>query len=181
MRKIIVSGFLFTAVLMLGGCNADSNNTAPATTTPTPVGTPIASVRTVTSTNTVENKDGSTMVVTNYSDGSRTEVRTFRNGPLTRVTRESSADGTRTARVTYRDDSADVQVDDPSWVDKAMDATGDALATAAHKTKQGVKEGINETGDKAEDVGDAAKKGAREVGDKAEDVGDAVKKGSQRP
>lgn len=186
MRNSFVITLLFAGAMLLGACNSDSSNVAPATTTPTPMetaspaGTPIAGMRTITGTNTIENKDGSTTVVTNYSDGSRTEVRTFKNGRLARVTRETNAAGARTARVTYREDSTEVEVDDPSWVEKAMDATGDALATAAHKTKAGVKKGINETGDKAEDVGDATKKAAREVGDKAEDVGDAVKKGAKK-
>ena len=71
----------------------------------------------------------------------------------------ASGTGVRTARVTYRDDSTDVEIKDESWIDKAMDATGDALATAAHKTKEGAKAAA----DKAEDVGDATKKGAKKA------------------
>jgi hypothetical protein len=126
-------------------------------------------------------------LVTNYSDGSKTEVRTFQSGRLSRVTRDTSASGDRTVRVSYRKDSSEVEIKDPSWAEKAMDATGDALATAADKTKAGARE----VADKAEDVGDATKKGARravdttkkgavEAADKAEDVGDAVKKGAKK-
>lgn len=188
MRKIFAIGFLLVTGLLLAACETTTPTNTSTTTSPTPVAavtgasSPIAIVRSVTGTNTIENKDGSTTVVTSYSDGSKTEVRTFKTGRLTRVTRETPAGGAapRSVRVVYRDDNAEVDVDDPNWVEKSMDATGDALAVAARKTKAGA----IEAADKAEDVGDAAKKGARkgasETADKAEDVGDAVKKGAKK-
>ncbi len=165
---------------LLSACTP--TGTPPGTPSPTPtvvVVTPTPAI-TVTNTRTIENKDGSTTLVTTYSDGTTSEERTFKSGRLAKVTRRNETGGTRTARVTYRDDSSEVALQDESWVDKAMDATGDALATAARKTKQGA----IEVGDKAEDVGDATKKGVKkgvhEVGDKAEDVGSAVKKGAKK-
>jgi methyl-accepting chemotaxis protein len=86
-------------------------------------------------------------------------------------------------RVTYRADGKEKEVKDPSWIDKAMDATADALVEVADKAEDvgdGAKRGAREAADKAEDVGDAAKKGAREAADKAEDVGDAAKKGAKK-
>lgn len=192
MRKTYVTGLLFITGLLLAACQTTTPTNTTTTTSPTPVAvvtgaaTPIAVVRSVTGTNTIENKDGSTTVVTNYSDGSKSEVRTFKTGRLTRVTRETPAGGTlpRRVRVVHRDDNAEVDVEDPNWVEKSMDATGDALATAASKTKAGVKTAASETADKAADVGNAvkkgAKKGASETADKAEDVGDAVKKGVKK-
>jgi hypothetical protein len=101
---------------------------------------------------------------------------------VAKVTRDTSPSGTRTARVTYRNKNDEVEIKDPNAVEKAMDATGDALSTAASKTTAGVKTGATEVADKAEDVGDATKKGvkkgATEAADKAEDVGDAAKKGA---
>lgn len=173
---------------LLSACTSISNSPVSPSPTPT-LGTPavvivtsptVAPAPTVTNTRTIENKDGSTTLVTTYSDGTTREERTFKTGRLSRVTRNTNASGQRTMRVTYRADSREVEMQDASWVDKAMDATGDALATAASKTKQGA----IEVADKAEDVGDATKKGVkkgvREVGDKAEDVGDAVKKGAKK-
>ena len=64
----------------------------------------------------------------------------FKSGRLSKVTRETSANGTRAVRVTYRADGKEKELKDPSWIDKAMDATADALVEVA---------------DKAEDVGDA--------------------------
>lgn len=192
MRKTFATSLLFITGLLLVACQTTTPTNTTTTTSPTPAavvtgsGTPVAVVRSVTGTNTIENKDGSTTVVTNYSDGSKSEVRTFKAGRLTRVTRETPAGGAkpRSVRVVYREDDAEVDVDDPNWVEKSMDATGDVLATAGRKTKAGVKTGVSETADKAEDVGDAVKKGARkgasETADKAEDVGDAVKKGVKK-
>ncbi|MGE0128829.1 MAG: hypothetical protein AB7U82_12180 [Blastocatellales bacterium] len=186
MRKTIFSGVLIGAGLLLGACGANST-TATTAPSPTPAvastSTPIASARTVTGTNTIENKDGSTTVVTHYSDGSKTEARTFKSGRLSTVTRETSAAGARTARVTYRADSKEVEVKDPSWVDKSMDATGNALVEAADKAEDvgdATKKGAREVADKAEDVGDAAKQGARKAEDKAKDAGSAIKKGAKK-
>jgi hypothetical protein len=183
MRKTILFSSLFVLGTLLVACNSETaTNTPPPSTAITPLSSPaptatvLAIVRSITGTNTIENKDGSTTVVTTYSDGTKSEVRTFKSGRLTEVRRETSAAGARTARVIYRADTTEATVEDPSWVEKAMDATGDALAVAARKTKAGVKE----AGDKAEDAGDATKKAARKVGDKAEDVGDAVKKGAKK-
>ena len=182
---------LMGLLLMSGLLNAcTSSGSPPVLPSPTPtLGTPalvivasptVAPVRIVTNTRTIENKDGSSTLVTTYNDGTITEERTFKSGRLTRVTRNTDAGGQRTVKVTYRADAREVELQDQSWAAKAMDATGEALATAASKTKQGA----IEVADKAEDVGDATKKGVkkgvREVGDKAEDVGDAVKKGAKK-
>ena len=205
MKKLFVSSALFTVALMFGACSSDSTQPSTMSTpvaTVTPTSTPLAIIRSITETKTIANKDGSTTVLTSYSDGSKSEVRTFKTGRLAKVTRDTPATGARTARVTYRDDSTDVDVTDESWIEKSMNATGDALALAARKTKagamvaadkaedvgsavkQGAKKGVRETGDKAEDVGSAIKKGVKkgvnETGDKAEDVGDAVKKGAKK-
>lgn len=178
MRRVITI-ITLTAAGMFAGCNgADGPTTTPTpapSATVLPSGTPVA-IRTVTTTETINNKDSSTTIVTLYSDGSKSEVRTFKTGKLSKVVRDTSIDGTRSVKVAYRDDEREVVVKDPTWAEKAMDATGDALAVAAAKTK----EGAIEAADKAEDVGDATKKGARKAADKAEDVGDAVKKGAKK-
>jgi len=187
MRKIIVSGVLLAAGSLFGACAAGSGTTATAPA-PTPAAAPAGTAaRTVSATNTVENKDGSITTTINYSDGSKSEVRTFRSGRLSTARRETSATGGRVACVTYRADNKEVELKDSSWVDRSMEATGDALVEVADKAEDAndqVKKGAREVGDKAEDVGGAvkkgAKKGARETADKAEDVGDAVKKGAKK-
>ena len=164
MRKIIFSVALLATGLLFVACAANSD-TMRASSTPEVTPTGPTGARAITGTTTAENRDSSTTVVINYSDGSRSEERTFKSGRLTKVTRETSANGTRAARVTYRADGKEKELKDPSWIEKAMNATAEALVEAA---------------DKAEDAGDATKKGAREAADKAEDVGDAVKKGAKK-
>jgi len=164
MRKIILSVALIAAGLSFVACAANSD-TMRASSTPEATPTGPTGARAVSGTTAAKNGDGSTTVVINYSDGSRSEERTFKSGRLSRVTRETSANGTRVVRVTYRADGKEKELKDPSWIDKAMDATADALVEVA---------------DKAEDVGDAKMKGAREAADKAEDVGDAAKKGAKK-
>jgi hypothetical protein len=182
MRKIILSVALLVAGLSFVACDANSGTmTASSTPETTPTGT--TGARAVTGTTTVENGDGSKTVIINYSDGSRSEERTFKSGRLSKVTRETPANGTRAVRVTYRADGKEKELKDPSWIDKAMDATADALVEVADKAEDvgdATKKGAREAADKAEDVGDAAKKGAREAADKAEDVGDAAKKGAKK-
>jgi hypothetical protein len=182
MWKIIFSATLFATGSLFVACAANSDTmTASSTPVVTPTATP--DMRVIAETTTAENRDGSRTVVTKYSDGSRTEERTFKSGRLSKVTRETSANGTRAARVTYRADGKEREIKDPSWIEKAMDATAEALVEAADKAEDvgdATKQGAREVGDKAEDVGDAAKKGAREAADKAEDVGDAAKKGAKK-
>ncbi len=171
---------LIALLLLIGLASACHEANEPVSTAPAPVVSPTVTAppaRTVSSTNTIENKDGSTTVVTTYSDGTKTEARTFKAGRLSRVTRSTNATGQRTARVTYRDTERDVELRDESWVDKSMDATGAALVEVADKledvgdaTKKGVKKGVKEVGDKAEDVGDAVKKGAKKVVKKTKEV-----------
>lgn len=178
---------LFTLTIMiLGGMGltACEPATSPTTPTTTPTATiapsPTALPRAAVNTSTIENKDGSTTVVTTYNDGTKSEVRTFKTGKLARVTRTTDASGARTVHASFRADDTEVEIKDESWIEKSMDATGNALAVAADKTKAAA----IETADKAEDVGDATKKGvkkaASETADKAEDVGDAVKKGAKK-
>src|SRR5688572_12507817 len=172
MRKIILSVALFATGLLFVACAANSD-TMTASSTPEVTPTGPTGARAVTGTTTAENSDGSRTVVINYSDGSRSEDRTFKSGRLSKVTRETSANGARTVRVTYRADGKEKELKDPSWIEKAMDATADALVEVADKAEDvgdATKKGAREAADKAEDVGDAAKKGAREAADKAEDV-----------
>jgi hypothetical protein len=185
---------LIALLLLIGLASACHDTNEPVSTAPAPAMTPVASpsmvalpARTVSNTSTMENKDGSTTVVTTYSDGTKSEVRTFKTGRLSRVTRATNAAGQRTARVTYRDTDREVELRDESWVDKSMDATGAALVEVADKAEDvgdATKKGVKKIGDKAEDVGSAVKKGVKkgvnEVGDKAEDVGDAMKKGAKK-
>lgn len=122
---------------------------------------------------TTTGPDNSEIVTTTDSTGTKTETRTFRdNGRVARVV-VTTRDGRRTVKVyskTGEERELTQEVGDALTAtgDKIADAAGWVAANAVDKTK----EGINEIGDKAEDVGDKAKSVGKEVGDKAEDVGD---------
>ncbi|MGE0101232.1 MAG: hypothetical protein AB7H86_13695 [Blastocatellales bacterium] len=173
MKKVLIATVCLAAGIA-AGCSSSDNatTTAPtptptaevAMTEPTPVPTP-SIVRTETKSHT----DGSEITINHHSDNSKHEHRVFKSGPLHSVTRKTHSDGTVTAHVVHRDDNTEVEVKDKNWVEKSMDATGDALAKAAGKTK-----------DFGEKVGETTEKDAKMVGGKikdgAEKVGDEVKK-----
>lgn len=120
---------------------------------------------------------------TETTGGVVTETRTFRN-PSSRVERVvvTTRDGRRTARVYYRDNT--VRELPENDVERALDATADALVAAGGTVVDVTKEVGSEVGDKAEDVKDQAVSGAKKVGseaaDKAEDVGDKAASGAKK-
>jgi gas vesicle protein len=129
-------------------------------------------------------------VRTEAAGGVTTETRTFKD-PKSRVERVvvTTRDGKRTARVYYRDRT--VRELPENDVERALSATGDALASAGGKVVDVSKEVGGAVADKAEDVpseaddaaraaGRATKKAGAEVGDKAEDVGGATVNGAKK-
>lgn len=122
-------------------------------------------------------------IITETSDGVTTETRRFKD-PNSRIEKVvvTTRDGKRTARVYYRDNTAR-DLDDNA-VERALNATGDALVAAGGKVVDVSKTIGNEVGDKAEDVGgavvDGAKKVGSEVGDKSEDIGRGTARGAKK-
>jgi len=186
MKKLSIAAFCLLAALITA-CSED--RTAPATTTPSPVATVVATptpppAPTVVKTESKTRSDGSEVVTTQYSDNSKREVRTFKKGPLVSVERRTSADGTVTARVVRRSDNSETEVTDKGFVDKSMDATGEALSTAASKTKD-VGEKVGETTKEgAKAAGSTVKEGAEKAGSEAtkgaKAAGSAVKEGAEK-
>jgi hypothetical protein len=131
----------------------------------------------------VEKEDGSTVAVTDAPDGTKTEVRSFKTGEVARVTRTTRPGGSRSATVEMRDGRR-VELEDEGDIERAMDASADAIKTVADKTWDTTKDVAGEVGDKSEDAAskaaDTSKKVGKEVGDKAEDAAGAVKKGAQK-
>jgi hypothetical protein len=192
MRKLPLAALILAGAVLLA-CNSDGD---PTTSANQGGGTPATkpSEPTIVKTDTLQQPDGSTIVVKTYSDGSKTEERSFASGPLTKVTRQTTADGKTSARVTHRDTSEETELEDESWVDRSMEATGDALATAAEKTKAGAgtavdatKKGaataVDATKEGAVTAADATKKGAVKTAevttDAAKKTGSAAKKGAK--
>jgi hypothetical protein len=124
--------------------------------------------------------DGSEIVTTYYSDGSKREVRTFKKGPLVSVERNTSVEGTATGKAVRRSDNSETEVKDKSWVDKSMEATGDALSTAASKTKEAGEKVGDTTKDAAKGTGEAVKAGAEKTGSEAKKGAKEVEKGAKK-
>lgn len=129
-------------------------------------------------------------VRTETAGGVTTETRTFKD-PKSRVERVvvTTRGGKRTARVYYRDKTARELPEGD--VERALSATGDALAGAGGKVVDVSKEVGGAVADKVEDVpseaddaaraaGRATKKAGSEVADKAEDVGGAAASGAKK-
>ena len=197
MKKVVNLGFLLTLLFVMSGCGT-GNESASSTPSPSPAAVVVVSPTpvpiTVVDTKNIANKDGSTTVVTTFSDGSKREDRIFTRGEVTRVRRSTSAAGVRTAHVTYRKDNSEVEIKDPSWVDKSMDATSDALVVAGKKTAEGATvagkataEGAKVAGEKtasaAKTVGQKTAEGAKVAGEKtasgAKTVGEKTAEGAK--
>ncbi|MEP7271898.1 MAG: hypothetical protein ABI882_10380 [Acidobacteriota bacterium] len=181
MKRFVSAGSLLSISLLFGACSGASETAPTPSPTVAPTPSPTVAPPTVTETKSIANKDGSTTVVRTFSDGSKSEERTFKTGEIATVRRVTQTSGERRAHVVYRKDNSEVEVSDPTWVEKSMDATGSALAVAARKTESGVKTGVNATVEGAKTVGSATKKGAIVAGEKtvegAKMVGEKTKEG----
>lgn len=153
-RKLFIGAFVIALASFFVGCSSSDQANANQTTTTT-------------------GPDNSEIVTTTDSTGTRTETRTFRDNPRVSRVVVTTRDGRRTVKVYSK---AGEEKELTQEVGDALTATGDKIADAAGwvagNAVDKTREGINEVGDKAEDVGDKAKTIGREVGDKAEDVGD---------
>lgn len=116
--------------------------------------------------------DDSEITTTTDNTGTRTETRMFRNNPRVSRVVVTTRDGRRTVKV-YSKTGEEKEITEE--VGDALAVTGDKLADAAGWVAEKTAAGVNEAGDKLEDVGDKTKSGVKEVGDKAEDVGDKTK------
>lgn len=123
-------------------------------------------------------------IVTTEADGVRTQTRTFSNNP--RVQRVVVTTDTRTGKRTARVYTTGGQVRDlpESEVDRALTATGEAVADAAGAVADKAEDVGRPVADKAEDIGREAADKAEDVGrgaaDKAEDVGRPVVRGAKK-
>lgn len=185
MKKIclITLSLVLSSTLIACDSSPESHSSTNANTSATIAATPTPATSsaepTVVNTESKELADGSTVLTKTYSDGSKTEERSFKSGPVTTVRRRTTSSGV-TAHVTHRENGEEVEIKDSSWIDKAMDATGDALATAASKTKSGVETAIDKTKEGAQKTGSVVKEGAQKTGsavkEGAKDVGKGLKK-----
>lgn len=183
-KKLLAGACAFALTALASACgdtantntaNANNDNANLAAASPTPAA--------VTMPATMPAPDNSEVATMTDASGVETRTRTF-NNPSSKVEKVvvTTRGGKRTARVYYRDKT--VKELPESNVERALDATGDALVSAGGKTVDVTKDAAMVVGDKAEDVGgkavDVGKDVGREVGDKAEDVGGATVKGAKK-
>jgi hypothetical protein len=137
---------------------------------------------------TTAGPDNSEITTTTDANGTKTETRVFRNNPRVSKVVVTTRNGNRTVKVYSRNGEERELKSQP---ERALEATGDAIAdaagwvaekteTAAEKTKEGAKTAAEKTGKAAKTVGEKTAEGAKTVGQKtkegAKKTGKAIKK-----
>ena len=137
-----------------------------------------------------EKEDGSTVLISVSSNGTRSEARQFPSGEVARVTRITTPDGERRAIAEFRD-STSIEIRDGNEVDRVIEASADLVKSAAIKARDATKSAGSAVTNKSEDAADKAadvgkdagkevKSGAEAVGDAASDAAEAAKKGAKK-
>jgi len=132
---------------------------------------------TATTTTTTAGPDNSDITTTTDKNGVKTETRTFRNNPRVSKVVVTTSNGTRTVKV-YSPSGEEREL--KSQPEKALAATGDAIAdaagwvkdksvTAADKTKEGAKTVADKTVDTSKTVANKSKAGAKTVADETKE------------
>ncbi|MCU1267591.1 MAG: hypothetical protein JWM21_3909 [Acidobacteria bacterium] len=177
-KRLLLATGLLGASAFLAGCatNQEASNTNAN-----------AGSEVVAQTTTRLGPDNSEITTTTDANGVKTETRVFRDNSRVSKVVVTTRNGTRTTRVYARNG----EERDASKVDNALDATGDAIASAAgfvaDKTVEGTKKGVEagktaaeKTGEAAEKVGDKTAEGAKTVAEKtatgAKKAGKAIKR-----
>jgi hypothetical protein len=138
----------------------------------------------------IKKEDGSTVVISVSSNGTRAEAREFPTGDVARVSRITTPNGQRRAIAEFRDSSS-IEIKDGNEVDRVIEASADVVKSAAIKARDAAKTAGSEVADKTEDatdkaaevgkdVGKEAKSVSEAVGDAASDTAEAAKKGAKK-
>ena len=172
LKKILTGVCALALAALAAGCS-QNNETANANVANTNAvaSNTAATVASENANATARSGPDNTEITTETEGGVTTETRTFKD-PNSRVEKVvvTTRDGKRTARVYYRDKT--VRELPEGDVGRALDATGDALASAGGKVVDVSKDVGSTVADK---TGDAA----HAVGDKAGDVKDATVQGAK--
>jgi hypothetical protein len=136
--------------------------------------------------------DNSEITTTTDNSGTRTETRVFRDNPRVSKVVVTTRNGQRTVKVYSRSGEEREMKSEP---EKALDATGDAIAdsvgfaaekteTAVDKTKEGTGTAVEKTGETAKTVGEKTTETAKTVGAKstntAKTVAEKTKAGAKK-
>ena len=159
MKRLIFSAVVILLGTFVTGCDTSGDN---ANTIANADFESVAATR--------SGPDNSEITRTTDANGVVTETRVFHdNQRISRVVVTTNNNGTRTARA-YSPSGEEREI---SGVENALDATGDALATAA-----------GFVADKAEDVAEGTVEGSKTIGEKtvdtAEKIGDRTSEGAKK-
>lgn len=153
-KKFVTTAAVLSLALVAASCSHTENAN---TTANTNSGTDTAAT-------TTAGPDNSDITVTNVN-GVRTETRTFHNNPRIARVVVTTRDGKTTAKA-YSPSGEESEMSAP---EKALNATGEAIADSAGWVK-----------DKSIDAFDKSKDVGKEVVDKSKDVGEKTVEGTQK-
>lgn len=149
-KKSLVSIMIAALAILAGGCQKSTESNANAN----------ANAGETAATTTTTGPDNSEITTTTDANGVKTQTRVFRGNSRVSKVVVTTRDGNRTVRV-YSASGEEREL--KSDTEKALEATGDAIADAAGWVK-----------DKAVDVADKTKEGAKTVADKTVDTSKTV-------
>lgn len=186
-RRLLIASVGISLSLMIAGCTSGDSTTNANTSANANTTTETAT----TSPTTTAGPDNSDITTTN-ENGVRTETRTFRNNPRVSRVVVTTRDGNRTVKVYSRSGEEREMKSQP---ERALDATGDAIADSvgfvkdksvdvADKTKDTTKTVVDKTVDTSKTVADRTKEGAKTVSNKTVDTSktviDKTKEGAEK-
>jgi hypothetical protein len=178
-EEMILSTRLLIATSLLGSCSllVGCNTGQGAANTNANAGT-VAVAQTTTTTR--PGPDNSEITTTTDANGVKSETRVFKDNPRVSKVVVTTRNGTRTTRVYARSG----EEKDVNSVENALDATGDAIASAAgfvaDKTVEGTKKGVEVGKTAAEKTGGAAKKVGEETAEGAKTVANKTAGGAKK-
>jgi hypothetical protein len=161
-RRILISAAIGSLAVFAASCsNSDTTNSNVNANAN-------SSAQTATTTTAPDNSE----IATTNDNGVRTETRTFRNNPRVSKVVVTTRDGNRTVKVFSPNGEGKEMT---SGTDKALTATGDAIADSVGFVKDKGSDVVDKTKEGTEVVVDKTKAGAKTAAEKTKEGADVVK------
>jgi len=160
-RRILIGVALTALTSLAAGCASDQTSTTNAN----------ANAAETSNTATTGPGPDNSEIATKNDNGVRTETRTFRNNPRVSKVVVTTRDGNRTVQV-YSPNGEEREM--KSGPERALDATGDAIADSVGFVKDKSTDVGEKTVDVSKDVVDKTKEGTKTVADKTIDTSKTV-------
>lgn len=156
-RRILIGVAIVALGSLAAGCATDQTSTTNAN----------ANANTETSNTATTTAPDNSEIATTNQNGVKTETRTFRSNPRVSKVVVTTRDGNRTVKV-YAPSGEEREM--KSGPERALDATGDAIADSVGFVKDKSADVGEKTVDVSKDVIDKTKEGAKTVADKTVDT-----------